>query len=92
MVYIDSPYTGSEAGYNSYWNLDDDDTDSEFLIDSDGDWITNNYIKPFGLIIPKYTPTSTLDTKGEEGEMVRDDNFLYLKTSGGWKRSSLETF
>lgn len=24
MVYIDSPYTGSEAGYNSYWAKDDD--------------------------------------------------------------------
>jgi DNA adenine methylase Dam len=24
MVYIDSPYTGSGAGYNCYWNSDDD--------------------------------------------------------------------
>jgi len=24
MVYIDSPYTGSDAGYNCYWNNDDD--------------------------------------------------------------------
>ena len=25
MVYIDSPYTGTEAGYNAYWKKDDDD-------------------------------------------------------------------
>jgi hypothetical protein len=70
----------------------DDDTNSEFLIDSDGDWVTNNYIKPFGFIIPEYTPTSTSDERGMIGEMVRDDDYIYLKTNNGWKRSRLETF
>lgn len=70
----------------------DDTTNSEFIIDSDGDWVTNNYIKPYGLTIPEYTPTSTLDSKGELGEVVRDDDYIYIKTSSGWKRSSLETF
>lgn len=70
----------------------DDDTNSEFLTDSNGDWVTNNYIKPYGLIIPKYTPTSSLDDKGRLGEMVRDDDYVYIKTSDGWKRSNLETF
>ena len=69
-----------------------DDTNSEFLIDSDGDWVTNNYIKAFGLVIPKYTPISTNDTKGEPNEIVADDNYIYIKTSDGWKRSNLETF
>ena len=67
-------------------------TNSEFLIDSDGDWVTNNYIKPYGLTIPEYTPTSSLDNKGELGEMVRDNEYIYIKTSDGWKRSNLETF
>ena len=67
-------------------------TNSEFLIDSDGDWVTNNYIKPYGLTIPEYTPTSSLDNKGELGEMVRDNDYIYIKTSSGWKRSNLETF
>tara|TARA_R110001592_G_scaffold86057_1_gene254128 strand:- start:4497 stop:5651 length:1155 start_codon:yes stop_codon:yes gene_type:complete len=70
----------------------DDDTNSEFLIDSDGDWVTNNYIKPYGLTIPEYTPTSSLDSKGELGEMVRDNDYIYIKTMGGWKRSNLEKF
>tara|TARA_R100000908_G_scaffold19611_2_gene7615 strand:+ start:5153 stop:6397 length:1245 start_codon:yes stop_codon:yes gene_type:complete len=70
----------------------DDTTNSEFMINSDGDWVTNNYIKPFGLFVPEYTPTSSLDSKGKVGEIVRDDNYIYIKTSSGWKRSNLETF
>jgi hypothetical protein len=70
----------------------DDDTNSEFIIDSEGDWVTNNYIKPYGLIIPEYTPESSLDNKGGLGEMVRDNDYIYIKTSSGWKRSNLETF
>jgi len=70
----------------------DDNTNSEFLIDSEGDWVTNNYIKPYGLIIPEYTPESSLDNKGGLGEMVRDNDYIYIKTSSGWKRSNLETF
>ena len=54
--------------------------------------ITNNYIKSYGLIIPEYTPTSSLDDKGKLGEMVRDNDYIYIKTNSGWKRSSLETF
>ena len=69
-----------------------DTTNSEFLINSEGDWVTNNYIKPYGLTIPEYTPTSSLDSKGEFGEMVRDNDYIYIKTSSGWKRSNLETF
>lgn len=70
----------------------DDDTNSEFLIDSDGDWVTNNYIKPYGLTIPEYTPTSTLDSKGELGEVVRDDSYIYIKRKNGWGRCPLENF
>lgn len=70
----------------------DDETNSELLINSDGDWVTNNYIKPFGLILPNYTPTSSSDEKGELNEVVADNDYIYIKTGSGWKRSSLETF
>jgi hypothetical protein len=70
----------------------DDDTNSEFLIDSDGDWVTNNYIKSYGLIIPEYTPTSSLDDKGKLGEMVRDNDYIYIKRKNGWGRCPLENF
>jgi hypothetical protein len=38
------------------------------------------------------TPTSTSDTSGQIGDHVWDDNFIYVKTSAGWKRSALSTF
>jgi hypothetical protein len=40
----------------------------------------------------KYTPTSSSDTNGAEGDVSWDDNYFYIKTSSGWKRSALTTF
>ena len=70
----------------------DEDNDSMFVIDSVGDWITNTHLKPSGLVIPEYTPTSTEDLNGKVGEIKWDDKYLYIKTNNGWKRSGLETF
>ncbi len=39
-----------------------------------------------------YTPTSTADTNGNVGDIAWDDNYTYVKTSAGWKRSALSTF
>lgn len=39
-----------------------------------------------------YTPTSTADTNGNVGDVAWDDNYTYVKTSAGWKRSALSTF
>ncbi len=39
-----------------------------------------------------YTPGSTADPNGEEGEIAWDDDYIYIKTSGGWKRTALSTF
>jgi hypothetical protein len=39
-----------------------------------------------------YTPTSTSDTNGNTGDFSWDDNYFYIKTSSGWKRSALTTF
>jgi hypothetical protein len=69
-----------------------DETNSVFEINSDGDWRTNNYILPHGLVIPKFTPISTNDDKGKLGEITRDDDYIYIKTEAGWKRTGLETF
>jgi hypothetical protein len=70
----------------------DDNTNSELIINSDGNWITNNHIIPKGLIIPTFTPTSTNDNSGNLGEITRDDNYIYIKGNNGWGRSPLETF
>lgn len=39
-----------------------------------------------------YTPTSSSDSYGREGQIAYDDNYFYIKTSAGWKRISLSTF
>ena len=66
--------------------------EAEFITDAEGNWVTNNDLKPKSLSIPTYTPSSSEDTYGNEGNITRDDNYLYVKTSSGWKRSSLESF
>jgi len=66
--------------------------EAEFITDSEGNWVTNNDLKPKSLSIPTYTPSSSEDTYGNEGNITRDDNYLYVKTSSGWKRSILEIF
>jgi hypothetical protein len=68
------------------------DQAAEFIIDSTGDWITNNKFKPNSLVIPNYAPTSSNDSFGEVGDIVRDENYIYIKTGMGWKRANLETF
>ncbi len=39
-----------------------------------------------------FTPASTADTNGNVGDFAWDDNYLYVKTSVGWKRVALSTF
>ncbi len=39
-----------------------------------------------------YTPTSSSDTNGEVGDTAWDDNYFYIKTNAGWKRTALSTF
>jgi hypothetical protein len=38
------------------------------------------------------TPTSSADASGNVGDLGWDDNYTYVKTSSGWKRSALSTF
>lgn len=39
-----------------------------------------------------YTPTSSSDPNGNVGDMAWDENYIYVRTAAGWKRSSLGTF
>jgi hypothetical protein len=36
-----------------------------------------------------YTPTGSTDANGNIGDIAWDDNYVYVKTSTGWKRSAL---
>lgn len=69
-----------------------DEYAAELITDENGDFVTNNDLKPKALTIPIYTPTSSNDENGNEGNITRDDNYLYIKTSSGWKRTNLESF
>ena len=40
----------------------------------------------------KYTPSGTSDTNGHTGDVTWDENYIYIKTSAGWKRALLSTF
>jgi hypothetical protein len=39
-----------------------------------------------------YTPTSSSDPNGNVGDFSWDANYMYVKTTSGWKRSALGTF
>lgn len=65
---------------------------AELITDENGDWKTNNDFIPNSLTIPYYTPSSSSDTIGKQGNITRDDDYLYIKTKNGWKRSNLENF
>jgi hypothetical protein len=68
------------------------DVSAEIITDNNGDWITNNNFKPNGLVIPFYTPASSNENNGIEGNITHDNQFVYIKTSLGWTRIPLETF
>lgn len=40
----------------------------------------------------RLTPTSTIDTAGKLGDSAFDANFIYIKTTAGWKRVALSVF
>jgi hypothetical protein len=69
-----------------------DNLPSELLTDENGDWVTNNDFKPKSLTIPLFTPNSSEDINGVEGNVTRDDDYLYIKTINGWRRIDLESF
>lgn len=50
-------------------------------------------INDLGLVLPNFiTPTSSADTIGIVGQVGVDDDYVYVKTTTGWKRSALTTF
>lgn len=55
--------------------------------------IDADYTEVKGLtIISDVVPTSTSDISGIIGEVRYDDDFIYIKTALGWKRSGLTSF
>ena len=65
---------------------------SEIIVDEYGRWIVGPALATNELILPEYTPTSTYDSVGYVGSTVWDDDYTYIKTNKGWKRSNLQSF
>jgi hypothetical protein len=66
---------------------------TNLLIDADGYWVSNVNILSKGFVIPEYTPTNSQDSKGIIGNIVQDDDYIYIKRNSGWKRTpKLENF
>lgn len=40
----------------------------------------------------KFTPVSTFDSRGNVGDFAWDDNYFYVKTTDGWKRTPMTNF
>ena len=91
LNYSGTPETAIGGGIRILHALGTDNA-AELITDIDGNFVTNNDLKPQALTIPLYTPTSSNDTTGSEGNITRDDNYMYVKTSTGWKRTNLESF
>lgn len=93
---IDLNYGGTKetaiGGGISIINAISDGISAQILTDKDGNWVTNNDFKPSMLTIPKYTPTSCSDKNGTDGNITRDDNYLYVKVNNIWKRTNLQSF
>lgn len=51
---------------------------------------TNNtvYVNALNIKTP-FTPSSSGDTSGQVGDIVWDNNYVYIKTNTGWGRSAL---
>jgi len=93
---IDLNYNGTQetsiSGGLRVLNAKGENLNAELITDENGDFITNNDFKPNSLTIPFYKPTSSEDKNGKEGNITRDDEYLYIKTSNGWGRTKLESF
>jgi len=93
---IDLNYSGNQqtalGGGLTVLHAKGQNLSAEIITDENGDWTTNNDFKAKFLTIPLYTPTSSDDNNGNEGNLTRDNDYLYLKTESGWKRTNLESF
>lgn len=91
LNYSGTPETAIGGGIRVLHALGNDIA-AELITDVDGNFVTNNDLKPQSLTIPLYTPTSSNDATGSEGNITRDDNYLYIKSSNKWKRVKFEEF
>jgi hypothetical protein len=83
--------TAVDGGISVLYGLSDGSA-AELKIDANGNWVTNTGFKPQRITIPNYTPKSSKDSYGDEGDVTVDDNYMYIKNKSGWTRVTLNTF
>lgn len=83
--------TAIGGGISVLYGLSDGSA-AELKIDENGNWVTNTGFKPERITIPTYTPKSSGDKYGEIGDVVVDDNYMYIKNKNGWTRLTLNSF
>lgn len=64
---------------------------ARLIIDENGRWVTDGLVTG-QLTLPEYTPESSADSVGSSGDVVWDDDYLYIKRNNGWGRCRLEDF
>jgi hypothetical protein len=93
---IELNYNGDKVsaigGGISIINGIDNGINAEFILNNSGSWVTNNSLAPISLIIPEYTPETSYDNYGKNGDITRDENYLYVRDNNTWKRSPLQMF
>jgi len=85
---------------NRYLNATGGDTISTGnLTISTGNLYAGGYIEAGGYLVAPLlrltvpgTPSSSADPSGVYGAVTWDENYIYIKTGGGWKRAALSTF
>lgn len=82
----------SIGGGISVKNGVNDGTDSFIKIDENGRWVVGPSLTTSQLTLPEFSPISSTDKIGLIGDVVWDDEYVYIKTNTGWKRTGLEKF
>ena len=79
-------YQGAQMAIKKGWAINDDIQPTSALdITSDDGFDQLRLRKSF-------TPTGSSDSRGNTGDMAWDENYIYIKTASGWKRSTLSDF
>jgi len=89
--YVNLEYDGSGLGINGNVKIDSclgigsqNNTTSKLDIQGSG----SSQLR----LRTKFTPTNSEDSSGKVGDFAWDDNYFYIKTSSGWKRTKLSSF
>lgn len=87
--------TGQALGNGSWaYGVDSGGTAAQAPNDDDMVFGTANHNVqvPGRFNVAPRTPSSSADTQGMAGDIAADDDYVYVKTSTGWKRAALATF